>query len=531
MRGRYEGIVLRSIILLALSLIGVEEGGRSFAQETLTILHSSEHHGTIQPIEERGQPKVGGMAGRATLIDAIRRDNAAVLLVDSGDILIGTALSSFFRGEPDIKAMNLMGYRAMAAGNHDFDFGLDHLRRLQELATFPILCSNLKGRAVDLPCRPSAVIRAGALSIGVISVLGRSNFPDTFNREVARLLELRDPVESSRSLARELKTSQSVDLVIAVTHQTTEEDLALLAEAPELDAVIGGHTEGFDGFRTTSHDQPVAELDHPGPVFVKTHRQGRTLGRLELQVTKKPGGNDAPTTTTVVRAKATNLPVTEQVAQHPAVQGLIDEYARKLESQASIVIGRSLVTLDGENTHIRAQETSLGNLLADLVRDEFGTEIALVNSGQIRDSIPAGSVDIKRVLRVLPFNSPSVTFSVTGGQLLQALENSVSRLPQTAGRFLQVSGLTVIYDLSAAPQTRVRQVTIGERLLELTRRYSVATDAFLADGGDGFTMFATATDRVERQTPLRDLLLQALQVRPLKASVEGRIRFVEAAVP
>jgi 2',3'-cyclic-nucleotide 2'-phosphodiesterase (5'-nucleotidase family) len=106
------------------------------------------------------------------------------------------------------------------------------------------------------------------------------------------------------------------------------------------------------------------------------------------------------------------------------------------------------------------------------------------------------------------------------------LENSVSRLPgMTAGRFLQVSGLTVQYDLSAPPGSRVKDLSIGGRPLEAGKRYSVATDSFLAGGGDGYSMFTTATDRVERQIPMRDLLLAALRAKPLKASAEGRIQF------
>jgi len=496
----------------------------SFADQTLTILHTSEHHGQTLPIEQREQPTVGGMAGRATLIAKVRGESPAVLLVDSGDILIGTALSSFFRGEPDIKAMNLMGYQAMAAGNHDFDFGLDHLRSLQQLAKFPILCSNVVGRSVELPCRPFTVIQVAGVKVGVISLLGRSNFPDTFNREVARLLEFKDPLETARTLARTLREQERADLVVAVTHQGTWEDLTLLAQVPEVDAIIGGHTDGFDGLRTAGSSAPVEESANPGSVFVKTHRQGRTLGRLDLMMADKPSPTGQPK---VVRAKAQNLPVTVAVPSDPAVQALVEDYAQKLEAETATVIGRSLVTLDGENTRIRTRETNLGNLLADLLRAEFLTEVALVNSGQIRDSISPGPVEIKRVLRVLPFDSPVVTFALTGRELLLALENSVSQLPQlTAGRFLQVSGLAVTYDLSARPGSRIREVTVGGKPLEATRSYSVATVAFLADGGDGYSMFAAATNRVERQLPLRDLLLDALRAGPLKASVEGRIRFL-----
>lgn len=500
----------------------------SGAQQTLTILHSSEHHGQVLPIERRGEKRIAGMAGRAGLISSIKKESGAVLVVDSGDILIGTPMSSFFRGEPDIKAMNLMGYQAMAAGNHEFDFGLDHFTRLKELARFPILCSNLHSSKTELPCQATAVVQAGPFTIGMISLLSQRNFPDTFNRDVAKLLTFRSPVETARDLARSLKETRHADLVVAITHQDTDEDLALLTQAPEVDVVIGGHTEGFDGLLTAGSTTPVEEVERSGPVLVKTHRLGRTLGRLDLELARQPGGTGAR----IVRARARNLPVNEGVPPEPAVHELIREYARTLESRTSTVIGRSLVLLDGDATRIRSQETNLGNLLADLLRAEFGTEVALVNGGQIRDSIPVGPVDFGRLLRVLPFDSPTVTITVTGEQLRQALENSVSRLPgSTAGRFLQVSGLSVHYDLSASPGSRLREITIGGRPLEAARRYSVATDSFLADGGDGYGMFAQAQDRIERQVPLRDVLLNALRAKPLKASIEGRIQFLVGSGP
>lgn len=510
------------VSVLALWVCLLSTLSASAGEQTLTILHSSEHHGQAMPIQERGKPRVGGLPGRAAVIAQVRRETATVLLVDSGDILIGTALSSFFRGEPDIKAMNLMGYHVMAAGNHDFDFGLDHLRALQASAQFPILCSNLAGKGVELPCQSYVVIRLGDLSIGLISLLGHTNFPDTFNRQVVSLLDLRDPVETARQLARMLKERDQVDLVIAVTHEGTEEDLAVLAQVSEIDVIIGGHTEGFDGMRTATSTNPVETLTEPGPLLVKTHRLGRTVGRLDLLLDRPAGNHGA---TKVVQATARNLPVTDTVGADLAVADLVHEYTMKLDQLTGTVVGRSLVTLDGDSTRIRSHETNLGNLLTDLLRNEFGTEIALLNSGQIRDSIPPGPVDIKRLLRVLPFNSPAVTLSITGQQLLQILENSASRLPETHGRFLQISGLTVEYDLSAPSGQRVRDVQIGGKPLEPFRRYSVATDSFIADGGDGYLMLAGATERIERQLPMRDLLLAALHAGPLKASIEGRIRF------
>jgi 5'-nucleotidase len=427
--------------------------------------------------------------------------------------------------------MNLMGYGAMAAGNHEFDFGLDHVRTMQGLAGFPIICSNLAGRNVDLPCREVAILRIGDLSIGVVGLLGRRNFPDTFNREVARILELRDPVETARRLARDLKQQRKADLVLAVTHEDDEEDLALLAEASELDAIIGGHTPGFDGLRTATDGTPKAVAERPGPIFVKTHRQGRTVGRLDLTVDRKADREGGEGRIIVLKAEARNLPVDESLPPHPAVDALIQGYLAAMEQLGSAVLGRSLVELEGDRNAVRVRETNLGNLLTDLARLEFGTDIALINSGQIRESIPAGPVDLTRVLRVLPFNSSLVTFMLSGRDLMEALENSASRLPAADGRFLQVSGLAVTYEAGRPVGSRVRSVRVGAKPLDPMARYSVVTDGFLADGGDGYAMFQRAGDRIERQVPLRDLLLQALKGSPLKASTEDRIGFEDKNSP
>lgn len=118
---------------------------------TLTILHTSEHHGSVLPFDVGDVKDVGGVVARATLIERVRKEAPNVLLLDSGDILIGTAMSSVFRGEPNILAMNAMGYDAMAAGNHEFDFGLDHFRRMRGLARFPIISTTIRVSAGRWP--------------------------------------------------------------------------------------------------------------------------------------------------------------------------------------------------------------------------------------------------------------------------------------------------------------------------------------------------------------------------------------------
>src|SRR5437660_2341588 len=489
------------------------------AQVAITILHSSEHHGTIQPIEHGPFAGFGGVERRATLIKQSRQEVEHLLVVDSGDLLMGTAMSSVYRGEADITVMNLMGYDAVAVGNHDFDFGVRHLKGLRKEATFPFLCTNVRPQDPDV-CQRHAITHLGHVRVGLIGLIGKKNYPDTFNRAVVQEVEFVDPIVAAKQAVEELR--ERVEILVALTHQDTEEDLALAKAVPGLDVIIGGHTEGFDGLVPPGQTKPVegrVELTGVGPVFVKTHRQGRTLGRLDLLYHEK----------TIMVAEARNLTVSGAVSSDPDMAKLVRDYARRLDEKTNQVIGKAAHAFEGQNRDIRTRETNLGNLLADLARQHAGTEIGFVNSGMIRSGIPPGPVTVKRLMEVLPFDSSLTSFTVTGATLQVALENSVSRLPQASGRFLQVSGIAVVFDPTAPSGSRITSVQVNGAPLNPARRYSVAADTFIAEGGDGYTMFRQATDRRDHQTPLLDVLVAALKAGPLAAKVEARITARAAA--
>ncbi len=483
------------------------------AEGQLTILHTSEHHGTLQPIESGPFKGLGGVARRAALVEKIRKEVKQLLLVDSGDLVVGTAMSSVFRGKPDIAAMNLMGYDALALGNHDFDFGIEHLRDLKKQARFPFLCANVRPRRNGV-CQPFVVKTIGRLRVGLIGLVGRKSYPDLFAPSAVRETEFQDPIAAARLAVKQLRGR--VDLLVAITHEETDEDLALAKAVPEIDVIVGGHTSGFDGLIAAGAQTPAqgrVELLTRGPIVVKTHQQGRTLGRLDLTFDKK-----------LSAAEARNLPIDPSLAEQPKVAGLVKDYTQRLDAAASHVLGQALVDLIGESQVVRTRETNFGNFLADLVRSRVGAEIALLNSGLIRGTIPAGPVTLKRIMQALPFEEPLISLRLTAAQLHEAMENSVSELPATSGRFLQVSGLSYTFDPAAPAGSRVREIRVQNVPLTRDREYTVAVNRFLAEGGDGYAVFLKARDKVEHQSPLRDLFSAALKSAPITAQEEGRIK-------
>jgi 5'-nucleotidase / UDP-sugar diphosphatase len=480
----------------------------------LTILYTSEHHGTLQPIDDGPYKGLGGVARRAALIEKIRNEAKNVLLVDSGDLVIGTAMSTVFRGAPDIAAMSLMGYDALGLGNHDFDFGLDHLRELRKQAPFPFLCTNVRPRESGI-CERYVIKQAGTLRVGILGLIGRS-FPDFFDANVVKRLDFTPAVDAAQSAAAALK--DKVDVIVAVTHEENDEDLALAKAVPEIGVIVGGHTPGFDGM-ILNGAKPVqgrVAVAPRTPIFVKSHQQARTLGRVDLAIDR---GSRA--------AEAQNIIIAASAPEEAKVAALVADYARRLEAETQRVVGHASVDLYGDSAIVRARETNLGNLVADLALKQASADIALVNSGSIRATIAAGPVTLKQVLRTLPYNDAFVSVTLTGAQLQDVMENSVSRVPDS-GRFLQVAGMEVGFDVAAPVGSRVKGIRVGGKPLDRGRDYKVVINRFIADGGDGYTMLPAGRSRVDYQTPLRDLFLKALENGPVSAKEEDRIREVKA---
>ncbi len=252
---------------------------------SLTILHTNDVHSRLDPFPMDGSRNAGkgGVARRATLLRQIRQEQKNVLLFDAGDIFQGTPYFNLYKGEPEILAMNQLGYNAGTIGNHDFDGGIDNMVTQFGKASFPLLIANydFKNTVMDGRTMPYKIFDKDGIKIGVF---GLGIKPDgLIPRDAYRETKYLDPIEMGNDTAVKLRTEKKCDYVICLSHLgfkydgPTVSDNVLAAKTRNIDLIIGGHTHTF-------LDAPVVvnNLDAQ-PVWInQVGFAGINLGRIDL---------------------------------------------------------------------------------------------------------------------------------------------------------------------------------------------------------------------------------------------------------
>ena len=223
-----------------------------------------------------------------------------------------------------------------------------------------------------------------------------------------------------------------------------------------------------------------------------------------------------------------------------AIQGVLDscgyilgpevaKFEAELSREMDVALATTTVTLDSRNATVRAREAAIGNLIADAMRAMSKSDVAIMNGGGIRAGrvYPPGTEITRRdVLAELPFGNRVVTVTITGAALRRAIENGLSQLPNAGGRFPQVSGMTVEATPGRPPGERVTAIRVGGAPLDDSKLYTVATNDFLARGGDGYTMFASAARQLaDSDAPLlaNEVMVYIRKLGTVTTGVEGRM--------
>ncbi len=482
----------------------------------------------------------GGAAKLAAIVDTLRAQNPHFAFVSSGDLIGASPLiSAAFDDEPTIDVMNAAGLDFNAVGNHEFDGGLGHLRRLQaggcpsagcksgtafNGARFGLLAANVIVQSTGKPLFPPYGIKTfGGVKVAFIGVTLKGTPEISSARNVAGL-EFRDEAEVVNALVPELKR-QGIEAIVVLIHQGgitrggPNECVDLRGPLRDIverfdravDLVLSGHT----------HQAYVCELD--GRLVTSAGSYGRFITEVDLRI--DPQSRD------IVSARAVNRAVTPDTPDNERVAALTAHYVQ-LAAPLQRIVGRLAAPITRRPN--RDGESDLGQLIADAhlaATRDAGAVAAFVNPGGIRaplESNGEGEITYSQVFDVYPFNNTLVTMTLTGAQLVALLEQ---QWQQDFARVLQVSsGFSYVWNAGAPPGSRIARETvmIDGRPLRLTASYRVAVNSYLADGGDRFTVLLEGTGRTPGVSS-REAIVRYLEAHsPLAPGSERRIRRVEA---
>jgi 5'-nucleotidase/UDP-sugar diphosphatase len=506
----------------------------------LIILHTNDVHAHIDDfdVDEHGNRCdvtdkaegrcFGGVARRKTMIDQIRNDSGNVVLLDAGDQFQGTPFYNWYKGAAAQEMMNRLGYDAMAVGNHEFDDGPSTLARFIDGANFPVLSANINASAEPAlvgKIMPYTIIEVDGERIGVVgyttedTVNISSPGPNvTFNTIEAILPSVIDELDV-----------MGINKIIALSHAGFGRDCQVASTVSGLDVIVGGHSHTF-----LSNTDPDAAGPYPvvvnasdgNPVLVITDFSwGKNLGHLN--VTFNANG-------VVTNYSGNPILLDRHVVKDPKIQARVMELAEPLEELNTQVIGSTMVDLNA--TKCRFAECTMGDLITDAMlwkTHNGGTQIAIVQGGGIRASIPAGNITVGDILTVLPFGNLISTFELSGKEIVDTLENGVSRADnpenEGTGRFPQVSGMRYSWSPTLPfgariISTEVRNPDGSYIAIDLNATYKVASTGFLRKGGDGYAVFVGARNAYDFGPLLSDTVQEyIIAFSPVAPYIEGRI--------
>lgn len=531
----------RCFVALVLALVGMAPLSALGAPEkdfSLTVLSTNDTHGQPLPYAFSGvveiggasynSPVAGGLAARKTFVDKVKAASPNTLVVDAGDVNTGHIVSNLAQAKPDFLAMNLVGYHAMALGNHEFDVSQESLQERRKDASFPLLSANIYSKATGQRLVEAyTLVKLKDLTVAVIGVTTTETPTAVMPANVSDL-EFRDPALEINALVKEI--GKKADFFVVLSHLGLPEDRVLATKVSGVGLIIGGHSHTY---------MATHELVNGIPIF-QAFTGGLFVGRVDIVVTKGKvtsvasapmpinlsldykDGMTAKGEVKEIKGKKYDFPG-GYLEPDPAVVALLQPFEEQLTKDMSTIIATAAAefghTVKGLTAYPRRDDSALSNMLTDAMREATSEKIGkpvdvfLQNGGGIRAPLAVGPVTKKSIYTVLPFDNTIMTANLTGAQLLEILEkkalvtavaNYGDKFNGPDGSFLQVSGMTYTLDLTAKT---VSDVMVGGQPLDPAKTYLIATQNFMMSGGDGYVMLKTASNQYSTSVFQRDMVI------------------------
>lgn len=403
------------------------------------------------------------------------------LVLDAGDTFHGTSFATLESGESIAEVLNVVGYDALSPGNHDFNYGQEQLTTLGEMAGVELLAGNVTAINDELKYGSIMVKEIEGVKVGVFGL----STPETAyktnptNVEGLSFGTESEIVEETKLMVQALKDA-GADVIVGLMHMGIDADsvvksTTIASEVDGIDLIVDGHSHSELGQYETVN----------GTVLTSTGEHFKNVGLVTIQY------DTTKNEIVMLEPHQVSAADLEQVVADAEVKSVIDGIKEGQEEILKEVIGETSVTLNGERASVRNGHTNLGHLLTAAMLNETNAQIALTNGGGIRASIDAGKITKGDVLTVLPFGNYIVTVEMTGQQIVDALNHG---LVKGTGQFTHFAGIEVevklVQEEGQADRYEVVSIKFNGKALDMKQKYVVATNDFMAAGGDNYTMIA-----------------------------------------
>jgi 5'-nucleotidase / UDP-sugar diphosphatase len=462
--------------------------GQAAVEQTLTVLFTNDTHNRLEPFDHiELKQKVGGVVRRSRYFDSVRANNPQTLILDAGDVFQGTPFYNFYLGEPDITAMNMMGYDAMTMGNHDLDNGILNLKKRTQYAHFPVLCANIKDKNSDLLVfRPFQIFERQGLKIAVMGFMSEHAWQAVALSQ-KKDLSFHDPIPIAKKIVAELRPK--VDLIISLHHMGIWYDEPFAKAVPGVDIVIGGHSHTEMEKAKLIANGSANGIG--GTLLMHAGHMGTWVGRLDLTVNHRKEITHYTSERVLMDQRWDGQPLPE----------MLESYAKRLRKDMEQVVGEASTDFSVAGKY--DGPFPLGSLLADILRDSLKTEVGIMNTGGIRNGLNKGPIEVGEIFEILPFDNTATRFELKGDVLRKVVETSASRLK--VSKNLQFSGL--VYTLEGK---KVTQIQVQGQTLDPQRWYSVAAPDYVFQGNEAIS-FDGARSAQPDPRPLRDMMLDYIR--------------------
>ncbi|WP_318374645.1 bifunctional UDP-sugar hydrolase/5'-nucleotidase UshA [Enterobacter sp.] len=501
-----QGIALAMLAALGLTTLSAQAYEKDKTYK-ITILHTNDHHGHFW----RNDYREYGLAAQKTLVDGIRKEVAAeggsVLLLSGGDINTGVPESDLQDAEPDFRGMNLIGYDAMAVGNHEFDNPLSVLRQQEKWAKFPFLSANIYQKSTNERLfKPWAIFKRQDLKIAVIG-LTTDDTAKIGNPEYFTDIEFRKPAEEAKLVIQELNANEKPDILIATTHMghydngehgsnaAGDVEMARSLPAGALTMIVGGHSQNPVCMASENKKQvdyvpgtPCAPDRQNGIWIVQAHEWGKYVGRADFEfrngemkmVRYQLIPVNLKKKVTYDNGDSERVLYTPEIPENAQMLSLLTPFQNKGKAQLDVKIGNVNTRLEGDRSKVRFVQTNMAHLILAAQMARTTADFAVMSGGGIRDSIEAGDITYKDVLKVQPFGNIVVYVDMSGKEVKEYL-SAVAKMKPDSGAYPQFANVSF-----TSANGQLNDLKIKGEPVDDAKTYRMATLSFNATGGDGY---------------------------------------------